>query len=195
MPRPRKYATEEELRAARKAQNLAYIARNPERCKELNRARYRRKRDAMLVYQKEWRAKNAELLRAKSRFRKKLHRNKIREQNRQYYRLDLEASRARSRAQYLKLKMDVVEAYGGRCACCGETEPRFLTIEHKNRDGHLHRATLASRGGISVYRDLKRRGWPKDGFCLLCMNCNFSTRFGDPCPHERQAISGLCVMA
>ena len=31
---------------------------------------------------------------------------------------------------------------------------------------------------------LRRRGWPKDGYTLLCWNCNAMTRFGRTCPHE-----------
>ena len=79
----------------------------------------------------------------------------------------------------LEIKTELVSAYGGKCTCCGENEIRFLTIEHLNRDGQKHRKAVGN-----VYRDLKKRGYPKDGFTILCMNCNFSERLGEPCPHK-----------
>ncbi|MDY7101563.1 MAG: hypothetical protein S0880_10285 [Actinomycetota bacterium] len=79
----------------------------------------------------------------------------------------------------------MVAAYGGRCACpqCPETNPAFLTLDHENRDGKEHR----KRVGSHTYADLRRRGWPKEGFRLLCWNCNAMTRHGQPCPHEEDA--------
>jgi hypothetical protein len=37
---------------------------------------------------------------------------------------------------------------------------------------------------MHVYRDLKKRGWPQEGYTVLCMNCNFAQRFGHRCPHK-----------
>jgi hypothetical protein len=70
-------------------------------------------------------------------------------------------------------------------------EEAFLTIEHLNRDGAEHRRQLNSGGGSSVWRDLRRRGWPKDGYTILCWNCNLATRFGELCPHKinRSAVT------
>lgn len=83
---------------------------------------------------------------------------------------------------YLKLRSEVHAAYGNSCSCCGETDSRFLTVEHIERDGASHRRALGGAGG-PTYRFLKKNGYPKDKFTLLCMNCNWATRFGDPCPH------------
>ena len=92
---------------------------------------------------------------------------------------------AATKRSNVKVKSQMIAAYGGKCVCCGETEPAFLTIDHVNRDRreHLQREGL-STAGVSLYRRLRAQGWPKDGLRLLCMNCNFATRFGDPCPHE-----------
>jgi len=79
----------------------------------------------------------------------------------------------------------MVSAYGGRCACanCPETNSAFLCLDHVNGDGKAHRVKVGSH----TYADLRRRGWPKEGFRLLCWNCNASTRFGRTCPHEEAA--------
>lgn len=91
---------------------------------------------------------------------------------------------AESRA---RLKSEMFAAYGDSCACCGENREKFLTLDHINRDGAAHRRALSgSRTGSTrqVLLDLRRRGWPKEGFRVLCMNCNWATRFGAECPHQ-----------
>ncbi len=78
----------------------------------------------------------------------------------------------------------LVEAYGGKCACarCPETNTAFLTLEHADKSGKQHRAEMGSH----TYADLRRRGFPQEGYTLLCWNCNALTRFGKPCPHESE---------
>jgi hypothetical protein len=41
------------------------------------------------------------------------------------------------------IREDVIAAYGGRCACCGEFERDFLTLDHVNNDGAEHRRSNA----------------------------------------------------
>ena len=85
-----------------------------------------------------------------------------------------------------KRKLAVLEAYGGMCVCCGETTPEFLSIDHVNGDGKEHRKALGVHGaGGSIYNDLKRRGYPREGFRLLCMNCNFAFGHFGTCPHSK----------
>lgn len=83
-----------------------------------------------------------------------------------------------------RLKMAVIEAYGSRCACCGETQHDFLTLDHIGGGGNWHRkrAVIASR----FYGWIKDAGFPA-GFQLLCWNCNAATRFGRRCPHQNGA--------
>lgn len=85
-----------------------------------------------------------------------------------------------TRTQQRALKQEMVNAYGGKCSCCGETELTFLTLEHVLRNGTEHRRRV---GRGSVYRDLRRRGWPQEGYTIYCWNCQMATRYGSPCPH------------
>ena len=78
----------------------------------------------------------------------------------------------------------VLEAYGGKCMCCGETTPEFLQIDHINNDGGDHRREL-KREGTGFYHWLKANNFPKDRFQLLCSNCNFAKAKYGQCPHER----------
>ena len=91
--------------------------------------------------------------------------------------------------KYGKDKRDAVrdeayKAYGGYiCACCGESEPKFLSIDHVNNDGAKHKRENRIRTGEQMYRWLKRSGYP-DGFQILCMNCNWGKRSNNGvCPH------------
>ncbi len=76
-------------------------------------------------------------------------------------------------------KQEIINAYGGSCACCGETALEFLSIDHINGGGKQHRQNVSS-----VYADLKRRKFPQDDYRLLCMNCNFSVGQYNYCPHR-----------
>lgn len=79
--------------------------------------------------------------------------------------------------------LEFVAAYGGRCFCCGETEPMFLSIDHVNGGGLLHRKA-AGMYGTNFYRWLKKNGFPKKGLRLACLNCNLGRqRNGGVCPH------------
>lgn len=78
----------------------------------------------------------------------------------------------------------VYKAYGGyRCACCGETERAFLSIDHVNNDGSVHRRQNNLKTGEQMYRWLIRNKFPS-GFQILCMNCNWGKRSNNGvCPH------------
>ena len=85
------------------------------------------------------------------------------------------------KAWIARQKARVVAAYGGKCECCGEMEPTFLTIDHVNNDGAIHRKHL----GRKIYKYLEQEGYPKDNFRLLCWNCNAGRHInGGVCPHQ-----------
>lgn len=87
------------------------------------------------------------------------------------------------RARKRKLREEFIKAYGGKCECCGESRYEFLTLEHKNGGGWQHRKKIK---GASLVPILKRMGFPKDEYGLLCWNCNASKGVYGYCPHERE---------
>jgi len=89
----------------------------------------------------------------------------------------------------LKLRREMIAAYGGACACCGESELMFLTLDHVHRNGAEHRNLLRTGGGYAVWRDLRKKGWPKDGYAILCWNCHMVTCWSRPCPHQSNRTS------
>lgn len=88
----------------------------------------------------------------------------------------------RQRARYRRQRAAAIAAYGGRCACCGESEPAFLTIDHVNRDGASHRREMGT--SVRIEEWLAKHGYP-EGFQVLCWNCNLGRERNDGvCPHE-----------
>lgn len=81
-----------------------------------------------------------------------------------------------------RYREEMFSNYGDHCVCCNEIIKGFLTIDHINLDGQRHRRELGT--GLNFLVSLKRLGWPKAGLRILCMNCNWGTRMGNPCPHE-----------
>lgn len=95
--------------------------------------------------------------------------------------------RARQVAFMRQYRHRVFDAYGGyKCACCGETEYEFLTIDHVNNDGAQHRSRVGSRG---IYRDIVKQGFPAGPYQVLCMNCNWGKRRHGVCPHQLKCES------
>jgi len=95
--------------------------------------------------------------------------------------------RAKSSRLALRVRRDTILAYGGKCMCCGERRWDCLSIHHVNGGGRAE-AKMLGGGGLYLYRDLQRRGFPKDGYQLLCMNCNASLAFYGYCPHQNGVI-------
>lgn len=91
----------------------------------------------------------------------------------------------RNKVAARKLRAEVIAAYGGKCACCDESTPEFLAIDHVNNDGAEHRRLIGASGSTATYAWLRRNGFPQDGFQLLCHNCNNAKAFYGQCPHQR----------
>ena len=85
-------------------------------------------------------------------------------------------------ARYLKLKFSVFRKYGKRCRCCGENKLIFLTMDHINNDGAEHRAKIG-QSSDKLYRAIRKEGFPKDRYQILCWNCNWGKRKFGECPH------------
>ncbi len=69
------------------------------------------------------------------------------------------------------------------CACCGESEPDFLTLDHINNDGGRQRKMTDIGGGNRFYYWLLRNGFPP-GIQVYCSNCNSSKGKHGECVHK-----------
>ena len=123
------------------------------------------------------------------------------DKNRERYRLEHKAYNeknktalnAKAMERNLKLRAEMFKHLGDVCACCGETEQKFLTFEHLRGGGHTDRKT--SGGVYGVLRKAKRLGWPKSEYAVLCYNCNLSAKFTGICPHKLLKVKNLAAGA
>ncbi len=72
-----------------------------------------------------------------------------------------------------KVRLRVLEHYGGICARCGETDVKFLALDHVNGGGNVHRIKIG-RWGTSFYRWIQTQGFP-EGYRIMCHNCNIKS--------------------
>jgi hypothetical protein len=84
-------------------------------------------------------------------------------------------------------RAEVITHYGcdpPKCACCGESNIKFLTIDHINNDGNEMRKIHGV--GYKFLKWLEKMNYP-DGFQILCMNCNWGkSQNNGVCPHVKK---------
>jgi len=143
----------------------------PHKTLELRRAYYQKNKDEINRKRREY-DKRPEVK------KKKLQRDaEWRKKNR---------ARANELSRISKIKYErrckklVFEHYGNTCACCGESNLKFLSVDHINGGGCKHRKQ--TKGKICVW--LYKNNFPK-GFQILCFNCNWGKHInGGICPHK-----------
>ena len=74
-----------------------------------------------------------------------------------------------------KLRLEIIEKLGGICVVCGQDKEPYLQIDHVCNDGNAHRKQVGQEG---VYNDIKRQGFPKDKYQILCANCHLAKTRG-----------------
>ena len=101
-----------------------------------------------------------------------------------------ERERIRGKQQYRQVRQDVIELYGGKCACiadgiaCDDDNHKHLQLDHKNNDGGKERKSLplTLRGG-RFYQLVLKQG-KRDDLQLLCANCHSAKRYGGCCGED-----------
>jgi hypothetical protein len=90
--------------------------------------------------------------------------------------------KAVKRRHVAELRQQMFGHYGTVCACCGESDIRFLTIDHIHNDGAKHRKQFNTGGGYMFYARMIKNGFP-EGLQTLCWNCNCAKHIYGECPH------------
>jgi hypothetical protein len=96
---------------------------------------------------------------------------------RSYY--DAACRQCAGKKQRAKLRLEFLKEFGGKCSCCGETHPLFLTLEHIN--GQDHKASKATHFQLQI---AKREKWDKKKYECLCIACNWAKGIFGQCPHR-----------
>lgn len=137
------------------------------------------------------------LLPDNTRAQQKSKRAQLRAKYRQQHRQTFLAERARwmsrnHRRKHTELRQKLLEVLGGKCVCCGESAPRFLTLDHIAGGGRYHRSTRPKT--YQVYKDVLTDPSARDKYRLLCWNCNCATRGGVVCPHNQAEVDAFLEM-
>lgn len=130
-------------------------------------------------YQRQWRQSNpGRAAEYQAKYRAK-DPEKVRKQKLDSYYRRREVTLAKDK----ELRESVLEHYGHKCSCCGESRSEFLALDHADGGGHKAREEkIHPKSGKALYKWIQERGYP-DMFRLLCHNCNLSLGFYGYCPH------------
>ena len=119
-----------------------------------------------------WSQANPERVRVSRHKHDALYADKIKEQKRIWRKAHPDTHRDYQRAARRK----VIDHYGAVCVCCGESEYKFLAIDHV-----IPIKSSGQRSSTTVYQVI-REGYPNT-FQILCHNCNLAKGFWGQCPH------------
>lgn len=96
--------------------------------------------------------------------------------NKQYRANNAEAIAEHKRDALKKARID-----GFICSCCGESNEKFLTLEHLL--GRKKDKQVPQKSGKAWLR-LRALGYPTENYTLLCFNCNCAKGIYGKCPHQ-----------
>ena len=163
-----------------------YYQHHKEQLQKQMRDYYHAHKEQCLAYQKQYRDSHKDYWKARYLTWYLLNREQVIKNKVKYKKLHPEWNRMQAIKSDQKIRLDILNYYSNNklvCACCGEAIYEFLTIDHINGGGNKHRKEIGS--SRKLYRWLKIHGYP-EGFRVLCMNCNFATRYRKPCPHTKK---------
>lgn len=109
------------------------------------------------------------------------HRDQVIARNKENYRKHKLARSQYSHEYCQKRKATIMQAYGGKCACCGESNLCFLCLDHIDGGGTQHRYRVGV--GQNFYIWIVRQNFPA-GYQVLCYNCNMAKESPGGCPHK-----------
>jgi len=110
-------------------------------------------------------------------------RREYRENHKEHY-----SKLVKDKTQNMRAKVITHYSNGtNKCVCCGEAEPRFLTIDHINGGGKKERKESGRNRSYSFYKNLIKNNYP-EGLQVLCFNCNCGRQLnGGICPHKNSS--------
>lgn len=106
-----------------------------------------------------------------------------------YYLAHREERNKHAREYNRLIKLEALTRYSTsppRCACCGESEIAFLTVDHIKNDGARQRKAISyAYRGRDCYFWLKKNNYPTGpNLQVLCWNCQWGKRARGICPHK-----------
>lgn len=165
-----------------------YLAHKEER-KKYNREYYLKTKAKSNARSREWYERNKEKAIAYGRRYYRENRERILARDKEYTKRNLHWISKRNGEKKKRMKLSVKMYLGGKCACCGEREPEFLTVDHIHGGGSKIRNKQGFRRNEvyywEIYRAMKSGVSVASKYQLLCSNCNLSKHLGGMCAHKR----------
>ena len=110
------------------------------------------------------------------------HLEKARELQRKYYHRYPLKYLDKVKKRWEERKAEAIKQMGGKCLCCGESNPIFLCLDHIKGNGR--RDYQKAGGPHGVWKRAIAEGLPPDKYRLLCWNCNAALGMYGYCPHS-----------
>lgn len=110
----------------------------------------------------------------------KQHLEKQHRRGKLYYSANREARSADGVRRRRMARALVIEMYGGKCDCCGESQFEFLAIDHINGGGRKDKAKYKNFTAYFKWLTSEKRS----GYRVLCHNCNQALGSYGRCPHD-----------
>lgn len=106
-----------------------------------------------------------------------------REENNSMCALCLKKSRDRMNATYSEIRLKCIKNFGGFCVCCGESNQKYLQLDHIHNNGAEHKKNLKENNEFygSFYKWAVKNNYPKDVLQLLCANCHSAKSWHGGC--------------
>ncbi len=142
-----------------------------------------RNREQVSRYNKTYRTKNRIQILAREKRNYWTNPQTRRDNTRDWHKKHPEYGKTYREKQKIELRLEILNHYGKICPCCGETEPLLLSIDHRE-NGRGNPADRTKGTGQGFYAWLKRNGFPKGPYQILCLGCNQAKGFYGSCPHE-----------
>lgn len=118
-------------------------------------------------------------IRKKRAYQKRWNENPLNKAKKKLY--DQTRRHGRRKKEMTRLRGQLLSAYGPRCACCGETKERFLTLDHVHNNGSDERKRMDR---ATIYRRALRNQSTGE-YQILCWNCQRGKYMnGGVCPHK-----------
>ena len=143
-----------------------------------------KQREAMKPINKKWRNKNKPKLNKSNNRWRKSHKKELQDYEKKRSTKERLAYKIKNvKAKMKKIRIAVIEYFGGRCTCCGESTYAFLTISHINNDGNKHRKEVSND---TLLRQLFKNNFKSEyEITIECWNCNCGKRVNNGiCPHK-----------
>jgi len=96
-----------------------------------------------------------------------------------------------NRKSDIKLRLAVIDTYGGKCQCCDNSQYEFLSMDHIMGGGREHTSKIKG----TIYTWAKKNNYPSD-LRILCLTCNLGRQVnGGKCPHkcEKKSYDGFSL--